>query len=180
MMDLPALGGPADLSGFDGTIAGGYSNLISGQRGDVGVVVFDYRTEAESPYSKPHWQTCVAALTGLECPQLIVQPQPSRSPRGGSSLHEMTFESALFDEQYRVLTADPKFASAFIDARVIASLLDEHMPWTFEVAGRWAAITSSELPPDRLEEAIEALLMFRRHIPRVMDSLYPPPGPHFV
>ena len=74
MMDLPALEGSADLLGFDGTLVGGYSNLISEQRGDVGVVIFDYRTEAESPYVRPHWQTCVATLTGLQCPQLIVQP----------------------------------------------------------------------------------------------------------
>ena len=180
-LDLPAFGGVGARSAFDGITIGGYSNLLSGRREGSEIMIFDYSTETESsPYSKPKWHTCVATVLELDCPKVIVQPRATLHPHDATGLHDVGLGSPSFDDRFRLMTTDPRFAMGLVDQRMMAWLLDDDEPWTFEIAGTWAAIISSQIPTRRLDEAITALFLFRAHIPRVMSSLYPPAGPDLV
>jgi hypothetical protein len=110
----------------------------------------------------------------------LVEPWDIGSWVPAAGLHEVTTESAAFSQRYRVRTQDPKFASAFLDARMIEFLLELGEPWTFEVGDSWLAMTAHQIPTQRIPDLIETMQAFRHHVPRVIASMYPEPGPTFV
>ena len=108
------------------------------------------------------------------CPALVVQPRHSWDPVSDpDGMVELALESEAFDRRYRVRTTDRRFANAFIDARMMAWMIDLPDPWSFEVAGGWALCGSDRLAPERLGDLLANLDAFRAHIPRVIASLYP-------
>ncbi len=181
MRDLPSLAGVEILGSPRGwTIQRGYADLISGSVDGTEILVFDYWVKSDGAYAQTRWHTLAAARIGDEGRALLVEPRDIGSWVPATGLHEVTTESAAFSKRYRVRTKDPKFTSAFLDGRMIEFLLELSDPWTFEVGDSWLAVTAHQIPTQRISQLIETLQAFRRHVPRVIASMYPEPGPTFV
>jgi len=90
-------------------------------------------------------------------------------------LKRALFELEVFNRAVDVRSADPYFASALVDPRMIAWLHDNLHRSVIEVADGWAVAWSTSLlgalrsPQDLLD----FLLRFSARIPRAVPSLYP-------
>jgi hypothetical protein len=169
---LPALGSDGPRRSFESLLAGHWQGAT--------VFVVDYAIGNPSDYMPMHQRTCALVRIPVTCPVLTVQPRhlwDVISDPGGTV--ELAFESESFDRRYRVRTTDRLFAEAFIDTRMMAWLIDLPDAWEFEVAGEWALGGTSRLAPDRLNELLANLEAFRKHVPRVVGSLFSarPDGP---
>ena len=93
-------------------------------------------------------------------------------------LKRASFELGTFNRAVDVRSADPYFASALVDPRMIAWLHDNLHRSVIEVADGWAVAWSTSLlgamrsPHDLLD----LLLRFNARIPRSVPSLFPPSG----
>jgi hypothetical protein len=181
LRELPSLAGLTILVGPQRwSTRRGFADLISGPVEDSHVLVFDYWVKTDGAYAQTRWHTMAATHIGSGGQSLLVEPRGIASLAPAVGFDEVGTESETVNERYRVLTNDPAFASAFLDARMMQYLLDQKHAWIFEVSANWLAVTSHQIPVELIGELIEALQGFRRHIPRVISSLYPAPGPTFV
>jgi hypothetical protein len=181
MRDLPSVAG-LDISGIarGWTVRRGFADLISGSIDGTEVLIFDYWVKGNGPYAQTRWHTMAATRVGDQGRTLLVEPRDIGSLVPGIGLQDVRSESSAFDKRYRVRTRDPTFASAFLDARMIEFLVESSDPWTFEVGSAWIAVSAHEIAAERLRQLIGALLTFRDHVPRVIASMDPDPGPTFV
>jgi hypothetical protein len=181
LRELPSLAGLTILVGPQRwSTRRGFADLISGAVDDSHVLVFDYWVKTDGAYAQTRWHTMAATHIGSGGQSLFVEPGGIASLVPAVGFEEVGTESEAVNERYRVLTNDPAFASAFLDARMMQFLLDQKHPWIFEVSANWLAVTSHQIPVELIGELINALQGFRRHIPRVISSLYPAPGPTFA
>jgi hypothetical protein len=158
----------------------GFGPLVSGRSGAVSVLVFDYRTGNDMGYLPPRWHTAAARTIGHVLPEAVRFPSVVIEPRTLShpveqlrGLPEVVFELDAFNSRFRVTTEDARFASAFIDQRMMAWLLERSDVWSFEVSGDWALCTSSRLDAESIPSLIGALDGLCSHIPRVAASIFP-------
>ena len=165
-LSLPALGASGPTRYFE--------SLVAGHRDGQSVFVVDYAIGNDSGYVPMHPRTCALGHLDTQVPALIVEPRSLLGlPEPHAAMTQRSFESGEFDHRYRVWTADARFAEAFIDARMMAWMIDLSGDWSFEVAGSWALCGSGRLAPDRLAELLSNLDGFLAHVPHVVSSLYP-------
>lgn len=178
MRALPALNGSETWPGTDAWGVGlGVSDLVAGHVDRSAVVAFDFWTQGEGPYSQVHRRSLIAIATRLDAYALIVEPRSEGPMVVPPHLVEVTTESSSFNDRFRVLTADRRFASTVVDQRLMAWLLGSDDDWSYELGGRWAAIVGPPLAPSHLPEAIGTVERFLEHLPRVAGDLYPRPDP---
>jgi hypothetical protein len=178
MRDLPALNGSETWPGTDAWGVGlGVSDLVAGHVVRSAVVAFDFWTQGDGPYAQVHRRSLVAVATTLDAYSLIIEPRSDAPVVVPPNLIEVTTESSSFNDRFRVLTTDRRFASTVVDQRLMAWLLGSDGDWSYELGGRWAAIVGPLLAPPRLSEAIATVERFREHLPRVAGDLYPRPDP---
>ncbi|HEX8098956.1 MAG TPA: hypothetical protein VF660_02000, partial [Actinomycetota bacterium] len=89
---------------------------------------------------------------------------------------KVRFESADFDREFTVLCADRRFATALIDQRLMAWLLDG-VPRSvvFEVSGRYVLGSKRDGTEEGTEiiQVFPAVAGFISRVPPVVSSLYP-------
>jgi hypothetical protein len=180
MSSLPSLDALERLPGQSRWAMHGFADLIAGDSQGAHVLVFDYWTKSDGALAQTRWHTMGATQIEADGSTLLVRPRTISSVAHTPELTEVRTELDSFNHRYHVLTRDPMFASAFLDTRMIEFLLGLPADWTFEVSGRWLAISAQRLPTARVRELVEALLGFRQHVPRVTSFMYPDPGPDFA
>jgi hypothetical protein len=89
-----------------------------------------------------------------------------------SGFSEVPLESEQFSRTFSVKGADARFATAFLDARMMAWLLAHGRGWTFEVSGRWVLCYRKLIRPRELIPLLGTLRGFADHVPRVVSELY--------
>jgi hypothetical protein len=155
-------------------------HLMAGDHEGDPVLIFDKTVETATGYGRPHRMTCVMSEIDAECPMTIIESRHVSTQRVLDGLDEVRFESEAFDRRFRVATSDRTFASVLVDARMMDQVLAASGPITFEAGGRWLMMEAHQLEPDEIPEFLETFVAFRRHVPRVLSSIYPPPDPASV
>jgi hypothetical protein len=160
--------------------SGGFGPLVSGRSRSGSVLVFDFWSGNDTSYVPPHWYTAAGRTIGhvipdaVRFPAVIIEPRtlahPVEQRRG---LPDVAFESEAFNDRFRVTTEDARFASVFVDQRMMTWLLDQSDDWSFEVWGDWALCTSDQLDAQRIPALVDALDGLCAHIPRVAGNMYP-------
>jgi hypothetical protein len=117
----------------------------------------------------------VAARIDADCPPVLIERRGVRTiMHPVVALQEAHFESDRFDRLFRVLTTDPRAATALIDPRMMGFLASMDRRKRAEVAGGWVALLGSFQEPRDLRSDLDAVVTLADQLPRVIGSLYPP------
>ncbi len=156
-------------------------NVMWGVVGGVPLQGFDVRFQVEGDrevgWQYTDWRFMALAPLAASCPPLWVGTGGELQPT--EKLPRIHFESARFNERVRVLGADSYFATALVDARMMAWMLDHAPSWTtFEVNGEHvlARLDSDVDPGGDMGKVLIGVSQFVQHVPAVVRSLYPSPG----
>jgi hypothetical protein len=107
-------------------------------------------------------------------PDLLVAPETLVARAVDSlTMREVDLESEAFNRAFTVRSADPRFANALLDARMIQWLLDRSDAWGFEIAGGHLLCYRSRVHPWELQPLLETASAFLDQVPDVISSLYP-------
>lgn len=141
-------------------------------RGDPPVFTFDRRVSRHDSYESPTWMASAACAIDFVAPSVVVEPRPVVTADPLGPLVVRASESDEFARRFRIRTEDRLFSTAFLDQRMLAWILEQGPGWTYEVGGRWAMVSYTDLgDPDRTGAAVEVLRGFRAAFPRVAASL---------
>jgi hypothetical protein len=151
-----------------------FRNLLAGRWGGIELREFDLAiVEQDGRSASTTCYSCAVAEIPAWCETLTVKAE-TIATRVASRLGatEVPFESEQFDRTFAVDCADARFASAFVDARMMAWLLAHGRGWTFEVTGRSVLCYRKLVRPQELIPLLGTLRGFCDHIPRVVAELY--------
>jgi hypothetical protein len=158
--------------------ARGIEHAVSGVIRDIPVRMFEYwyvedteNIQGDRPLIS---FDCIVVTVDAWCPPLLVEPR--RGPLG-TLPGGIAFESEEFNRTFRVKTADREYASAAVDARMMAWLLDHGRGMTFELLNDRAMAAGPQGGAKELDRVLEAGLALPGLVPRVLSSLYPYGGP---
>ena len=150
-------------------------NTATGFHDGLEIVVADYwfAPTGADEYDEYERYTCVVTPTPPEWSDLVVVPE-----RFGSRLRDVIgsdqlgTESEAFNRTFDFRGADPRFASAFVDARMMRWLLDEPSGTGFEVLhGRLMVFRPRALNSlDDLAQVVRLFDAFLKHVPRVVRA----------
>jgi hypothetical protein len=163
--------------GDDGTV----ENVLWGTWHETPLVVFDYRYSRRRGWvgMMPGGRSFSCAVTSVEaaCKRLAIE-RPSLRTRlaDGLGLADIRFESEAFNGAFNVKGDDERFASAFVDARMMEWLLNEAGAFGFEVAGDRLLVVCDRRRPMELVPLLAKARDFRKQVPPVVFSLYPKSG----
>ena len=136
--------------------------------GEPHVLLFDLRVSRSDTYGSSTWWGVAACEGELDAPALKVEPRPhvtAEIPLGPLVIRST--ESGAFGRRYRVRTEDRLFATAFLDQRMLAWMLEQGDDWTFEVGGPWAMVSRPGLEDtDEIDDRSAMLMAFRQRILR--------------
>jgi hypothetical protein len=151
-----------------------FRNLLQGRWGGIDLQEFDLAIiENEGRSSSTTWYSCAVTQVPAWCQTLTIRPEHLVERVTGQLLgHDVPFESEQFQRSFKVTCEDARFASAFVDARMMAWLLAHGRGWTFEVAGCWVLCYRKVVRPEELVPLLGTLRGFADHIPRVVSELY--------
>jgi hypothetical protein len=153
-------------------------NVMFGRLGSVEVKGFDARYVTyggrDVGWVPTEWRFFALADIPANGPSLSVVRGPAAAPKDERNV---SFESGQFNQEFTVSTSDPRFASAVVDERMMAWLLDS-VPddVSFQIEGRYVLATKrdgAEMAEDVLQ-VLPAVAGFVTHFPRAATSLYPP------
>ena len=118
--------------------------------------------------------TCVLTPVPATWPDLVIEPErtATRLPEA-LGLRDIAFESEVFNRAYHVRCADERFASAFVDAQMIAWLLDEASGYGFQIAEHRLLAFTERVQPWQIESVLGMTGGFLVQVPRAIASLYP-------
>jgi hypothetical protein len=153
-----------------------WQNLLSGRWGGIELREFDLaivESDSDGSGGSTTWFSCAVTEIPAWCETLTIKAE-TLATRVASHLGaaEVPFESEQFDRTFSISCHDPRFASAFVDARMMAWLLAHGRGWTFEVTGRWVLCYRKLVRPQELIPLLGTLRGFCDHIPRVVSELY--------
>ena len=156
----------------------GVENVVWGQRDALDIKAFEYwyyedSSDAEGHTSRDYTHfSCTVVPTAVSCPHTSIAPEGVFSRLGRAlGFHDIEFESEEFNKAMKVNSADPKFATYLVDARMMQWLLD-NKGWHFELCDRWLLAYRSRTKPKLIWGVIEAAREFHQHIPKVIDETY--------
>lgn len=172
-VDLPfALFGRGDGRGIE--------NVMHGRAADMDVRMFDYWYYEQSTNSKGHTSrtyhrfACAMAWFDADCPHLTLSTEGLLTRLADKlGFRDIEFESEEFNRAWQVSSEDRRFASAFVDARMMEWLLEEGNICSYEVLGPILMCAMGRLKPEEFENLLEVLRRFRSRVPEVVGSLYP-------
>lgn len=154
----------------------GYTHQLTGLIAGRGVgsadrLAFDGVFSGDAGYAPGRPITLAVTHGEVKLPWVVVAPRshPGPTQLGVTEVH---LESAVFTRRYRVSAEDARCASALIDQRMQAWLIDVEDDWRFEVGGWAIACAGVDMHPAKLGALFAALDGFVSHIPRVLASLY--------
>jgi hypothetical protein len=161
-----------------GRARSGTENVVWDERRGDGVRAFDYWYEDatdDRPIGARRTITCAAVPVGSSCPRLRIIPRDlADEVVDALGLPEVTVELEAFNQRFRVEAEDPRFASAFLDQRMIEAVLRLPPEVRVEVNERTVLLSAPLLPPEGVLRLLQAAIGLRRHVPRVLSSLFPP------
>jgi hypothetical protein len=139
------------------------------------VVVFDYWfARSSDPQRADH-----VYLTGVTTPVPAAWPDLAIVPRSAAGRLARTvgargieLELERFNRAFEVRSADPRFASALLDARMLEWLLGLPAGTGFEVRGGRLLATVPRPTFDDVPVALETIEAFLNRVPPVIGSLY--------
>jgi hypothetical protein len=153
-------------------------NVLTGIWHGRDVIAFEFRytagTDAQER-AQVFEATCVLTPVPSSWPDLVVEPERLPTVLADAlGLRDIDMELEAFNRAFEVRCTDARFASAFLDARMIAWLM-ESAPVGFGVeivGGRMLAFVP-ELLPWQVETALAAAAGFLDQVPVAIASLYP-------
>jgi hypothetical protein len=158
----------------------GAENVVWNGRDDVRVFDVWYEQTSDDG-SRPvrRWATCAAARLPIGGGRLLVVPRTIEDfvPLG----EEIRLELDAFDSRFRVRCDDRRFAFAFLDQRMMESVLGLPDDVVLDLDEGTLVLWAPLLQPGRVLLLFEAARAVERHVPRVVGELYPPRpdrGPH--
>jgi len=148
-------------------------NTATGRRNSLDVVVADYWFSPTSAADRDDYEryTCVLTQALATWADLSVVPERLASRmRDVLALPDIGTESVEFDRRFEIRSADRRFASAFVDARMMAWLLEQLPGVGFEILGGWLMVfrPRATTSVDDLDRALELHEEFLERIPRVV------------
>jgi hypothetical protein len=150
-------------------------NTATGIRDGRELVVVDYwfAPTAAEQYDDYERYTCVIGPSVGGWPDLSVVPQ-RLGPRAldAVGIPQVGTESEDFNHAFHIRTADRRFASAFVDARMMAWLLEQSAGVGFEVLGGRVMVFRQRATAslDDVADALSLYDAFLERIPRVVGS----------
>jgi hypothetical protein len=172
---------PFDLWGSSQRSFGTLDNVLWGTWRGLQVRAFEYEYSAGED-DRCEFSCAMVAIPG-GWPALAIRPESLASRLADVAVPEVAFESEAFDRAFSVRCDDRRFASAFVDARMMAWLLALEPRWGFEIDGPWILGYRDRVRPWEIEGVLETVATFVERIPRVVGSLFPqtlPPRPDIV
>ncbi len=140
--------------------------------GEPPVFTFDRRVSRHDSYESPRWMASAACAIAFDAPSVVVEPRPMVTADPLGTLVVRSSESDEFARRFRIRTEDRLFATAFLDQRMLAWILEQVPGWTLEVGGRWAMVSYTDLgDASGPGAAVDVLRGFRARFPRVAASL---------
>lgn len=139
------------------------------------VVIADYwfAPTAAQQYDDYERYTCVLGPATVGWADVTVVPQRFVSRlRGAAGVPRIGTESEAFDRAFQIVASDARFASAFVDARMMAWLLDQGPGVGFEVLGERVLVFRRRATAS-LDDVADSLALydaFVERIPRVVGS----------
>jgi hypothetical protein len=154
-------------------------HVLSGLWHGSDVVVFEYRymTGASAQgQGVAHEYSCVLTPVPVSWPDLIVEPErmPTRTT-DVLGLRDIDLEHEGFNRAFEVRSADPRFASAFLDARMMAWLMDSVSGYGFEIVHHRLLVFGPRVAPWEVGSVLATTETFLAQVPPVIDSMYPAP-----
>lgn len=148
-------------------------NTAAGTRGSLDLVVADYWFSPSSAAERDDYEryTCVLVPAPADWSDLSVVPERLASRmRDVLALPDIGTESAEFDRRFEVRSPDRRFASGFVDARMMAWLLEQLPGMGFEILDGWLMVfrPRTTTSVDDLGRALELFDDFMARIPRVV------------
>jgi hypothetical protein len=136
--------------------------------------VFDYQWYHEQEKGGGWLRyTCAVATVEADCPPVLIERRGDHDP-GDRPIGSLRFESAQFEKDWVVQGADPVFATALVDQRMIEWLLANGEGFRFFVVGRHALVFRRQMPAEQVPLLLAAATGFVERIPSVVASLAPP------
>lgn len=116
--------------------------------------------------------SCALVALSFDAPQTTIGPESILTRAADLvGIHDIEFESKEFNDKTLVRSADRKFASYLIDARMMQWLLDVS-GWHFELYGPMLLCYEHKVGPDDYPQILAAACEFVAHIPRVVHETY--------
>lgn len=151
-------------------------NVMWGRWQDLEIRTFEFREQrGEDDVLR---LTCAMTPIPRWWPQLVVRGEtPLGRAADALGVRDLQLESEDFNRAFDVRSGDPAFATALLDQRMMAWLLDVGPAFAFEVAWGWLLVAVALANPWQVEAGLELLVAFRERVPAVLSSLYPPVVP---
>jgi hypothetical protein len=160
---------------------GRLDNVLWGTWRGLQVRAFEYEY-SDGEDERRAFSCAMVAITG-GWPTLVIRPESLATRIADVAVPDVAFESEAFDRGFSVRCEDRRFASALVDARLMAWLLSLQPRWGFEIEGPWVFGYRERGQPWELEGVLQTRATFVDKIPRVVASLFPeavPPRPDVV
>jgi hypothetical protein len=157
---------------------GNLDNVVWGTWHGLPVRAFEYEFSASEDDRRELSCAMVAIPRGW--PALVIRPESFVTRVAHVAVPDIAFESEEFNRAFSVRGEDRRFASAFIDARMMAWLLSLEPRWGFEIEGPWLLGYRDRVRPWELESVLETVATLLDKIPPAVSSLFPasvPPRP---
>jgi hypothetical protein len=163
----------------------GSENVVWAQRQGADVRVFDFWYQDpgdDDPIGVRRRLTCAVVPLPSSSTGLRVSPRDLLDhTKHAPGWPEVRLDLEEFDHRFLVETEDARFATAFLDQRMMEALLRLPDAVIAEVGEGTLLMWAPELPPEQVLRLLYAAIAIRRRIPRVLASLFPPRptrGPH--
>jgi hypothetical protein len=161
----------------------GIENVLRGTFETAPMTVFDYwyyeeSTDANGKRSRSTYRfDCVVTTYEASGPHLSIDEENILTLIADAvALDDITFESEEFNRAFNVKGEDERFATAFVDARMMAWLMAHGHDHAFEVAGDRVLVTHEQVAVAEIPALMSTTAAFVTQIPRVVSSLYPKSG----
>jgi hypothetical protein len=155
----------------------GAENVVSYQGDDVAVfdlLIEERRIDENTPPTRKR-VTCAAIALPGGAPRMVVRPADpidglAEAVTGGA----IDLELEAFNRRFTVRADDRRFAVAFCDQRMMASMLQLPRGIGLATNEEWVLLFGPELPPADVLLLLEAARAIRDAVPSVLADLYPP------
>jgi len=157
------------------------SHVLSGTWKGIDVTAFEYRyTSGANAQGQANVfaYTCAVTPVPSSWPDLVVEPERLPTKIADAlGLRDIDMELEAFNRAFEVRSTDPRFASAFLDARMMAWLMTA-APAGFgvEIVGGRLLGFVPEVYPWQTESLLVTVKAFLGQVPTVVASLYPDPA----
>lgn len=137
-----------------------------------------YYDEHEDDYGRTsktyHRFSCALAYMGSSWPELtVVKEGLAEKAFSALGVGDIDFESEEFNRTFAVRCLDRRFATAFLDARMIDLLVGTKGELSFALKGRWLLIWRKPVPARLVPGLVALAEKVVATIPRVVWELYP-------